>query len=174
MPLKIGRQIFAAKNPTNYICDKNGLKLENENWKREERKQYCYNLSGSTVISNCKQYGMEILLRNLWISIKSNNLSWGLRRIRILSFLNQISIMNGVDKFERFVQLHRNQLQTSVVPEHFWKTLHEKLSHGVWVRLYFIFTHSSRSIFFLFWIDCKQKWSLMITIFNMNIIVMFH
>ena len=32
MPLKIGRQIFAAKNPTNYICDKNGLKIENENW----------------------------------------------------------------------------------------------------------------------------------------------
>ena len=31
MPRKIGRQIFAAKNPTNYIGDKNGLKLENEN-----------------------------------------------------------------------------------------------------------------------------------------------
>eukprot|EP00093_Oithona_nana_P010906 10906.XXX_178671_181369_1 [CDS] Oithona nana genome sequencing. len=39
--------------------------------------------------------------------------------------------MNGVDQFEQFVQSHHNQLQTSVIPEHFWKTLHEKLSHGI-------------------------------------------
>ena len=38
---------------------------------------------------------------------------------------------DGLDGFLAFVALHKNQLQSSAVPEHLWQTLYNKLKHGV-------------------------------------------
>lgn len=37
--------------------------------------------------------------------------------------------MDGLSKFKEFVHLHRNQLSSSGVPEHLWRTLSRKLRH---------------------------------------------
>lgn len=38
---------------------------------------------------------------------------------------------NCIDEFQKFVLAHRNQLETSGIPQHFWPTLHWKLQESV-------------------------------------------
>ena len=47
--------------------------------------------------------------------------------------------MNGVDPYHQFVALHKNQLESSVVPEHFWPTLFKKTTEDVSLILFIIF-----------------------------------
>jgi len=46
--------------------------------------------------------------------------------------------MNGLLKFDVFVEQHRNQLGASGVPQLFWEALHQKLSLGVCQECCFI------------------------------------
>ena len=39
--------------------------------------------------------------------------------------------VNGVDPYHQFVALHKNQLESSVVPQHFWPTLFKKLTEDI-------------------------------------------
>ena len=39
--------------------------------------------------------------------------------------------VNGIDPYHQFLALHKNQLESSVVPEHFWPTLYKKITEDV-------------------------------------------
>lgn len=39
--------------------------------------------------------------------------------------------MDGLNSYENFVHLHKNQLESSAVPQHLWKALHHKLDHAM-------------------------------------------
>ena len=63
--------------------------------------------------------------------------------------------VNGVDPYHQFLALHKNQLESSVVPEHFWPTLFKKTTEDVsWILfifkpiLLYILKHKS---FYLIW-----------------------
>ena len=43
----------------------------------------------------------------------------------------EIPNVNGVDGYKLFVTHHQNQLESSGVPQHFWKTVYKKLSNMV-------------------------------------------
>ena len=44
---------------------------------------------------------------------------------------NQIHIL---ESFKTFIQLHKNQLESSGVPEHLWQSVHSKLINAVSLR----------------------------------------
>jgi hypothetical protein len=47
-------------------------------------------------------------------------------------FFKMAAVQNGIDNpYQQFLANHSNQLETSVVPQHFWPTLFKKLSEGV-------------------------------------------
>ena len=39
--------------------------------------------------------------------------------------------LNGLDGYKKFLTQHRNQLESSGVPQHFWQTLYSKLVNVV-------------------------------------------
>ena len=42
-----------------------------------------------------------------------------------------MSAENELDPYQQFMLMHKNQLESSVVPQHFWPTLYKKITGDV-------------------------------------------